>query len=206
MLRVPVELQPARGPAARSVELTHLPEERVMGESEYVVLVNERNRRIGVAEKLHAHREGLLHRAFSVFLVDADRRLLLHRRASQKYHSGGLWANSCCGHPRPFEPARKAASRRLYEELRTGTSLRKGFDARYRVRFGNGLFEDEIVHVFFGRYAGDCDPDPAEVSDVELCRLEGLSARKDLAYWLQHYLREHSRDIERCIEEVVRSC
>ena len=110
-----------------------------MSHAEQVIVVNERNERIGTAEKLQVHRSGVLHRAVSVFLVDDRRRILLQRRSPTKYHSGGLWANSCCGHPRPFEPALKAAHRRLREELGTHSSIKLGFKARYQANLNNGL-------------------------------------------------------------------
>jgi isopentenyl-diphosphate delta-isomerase len=174
-----------------------------MDAPEHVILVNERNERVGTAEKLEAHRFGLLHRAFSVFLVDDKTRILLQRRHAQKYHSGDLWANSCCGHPRPAEATLRAAQRRVFEELGTSSPLRLGFRARYRVDLDNGLVENEIVYVFFGRYNGECAPNPAEVSGTELCSLSGLSGRSDLASWLNHYIQEHPTELARCIEEVA---
>ena len=84
---------------------------------ENVILVTADNTAIGQAKKLDAHRRGLLHRAFSVFLFDTDGKWVLQKRAEHKYHSGGLWANACCGHPRPGEDIKDAAERRLYEEI-----------------------------------------------------------------------------------------
>ncbi len=176
-----------------------------MSHLEEVILVNERDERVGTAEKLQAHQSGALHRAFSVFLVDQRGRILLQRRSALKYHSGGLWANSCCGHPRPFEPTRKAAHRRLFEELGTRSALMVGFRARYRAELDSDLVENEIVHVFFGRYSGQCNPNCAEVSGTEFCDVSELGARNDLAYWLKHYMNEHAREIARCIDEVARA-
>src|SRR6266542_2930166 len=118
--------------------------------AEHLILVDERNRAIGSAEKWSVHHQGLLHRAFSVFLVDARGRLLLQRRSRAKYHSAGLWANSCCGHPRPGERTLAGARRRLREELGATAELRFGFRARYRTELPNGLIENEIVYVYFG--------------------------------------------------------
>src|SRR5688500_12367402 len=99
---------------------------------EHLILIDERNHAIGRAEKWDVHARGLLHRAFSIFLVDDAGRVLLQQRSRQKYHSAGLWANSCCGHPRPGERTHAAAKRRLHEELGATTALRYGFRARYR--------------------------------------------------------------------------
>ena len=176
---------------------------------EHVILVNHRDERVGTSEKVQAHERGLLHRAFSVFLVDDERRILLQRRSRQKYHSGGLWANSCCGHPRPHEPTVRAAHRRLFEELGTHSALQFGFRARYRASVSDGLVENEIVYVFFGRYSGHCDLNPAEVSETQWCAVPDLvselGSRVDLAYWLKHYMSEHREEIVRCIDDVARA-
>src|SRR5690349_14443430 len=97
--------------------------------AENLILVDERNRAIGREEKWAVHKQGRLHRAFSIFLVDARGRLLLQRRSRAKYHSAGQWANSCCGHPRPGERTLAAARRRLREELGAGAALQFGFRA-----------------------------------------------------------------------------
>ncbi len=131
--------------------------------NEYVILVDERDREVGTEEKLEAHRLGLLHRAISVFLFHPDGRLLLQQRHPDKYHSGGLWSNTCCSHPHPGEDTTEAASRRLREEMGIDCSLRPAFSFVYRVRFSDTLFEHEYDHVFTGRYAGDPQPDPQEI-------------------------------------------
>jgi isopentenyl-diphosphate delta-isomerase len=176
---------------------------------EHVILVNDRDERVGTAEKLEAHELGLLHRAFSVFLVDDKRRILLQRRSELKYHSGGLWANSCCGHPRPNESTLRAAHRRLFEELGTRSALGLGFKARYRASVSDTLVENEIVHVFFGRYSGHCDLNPAEVSDTQWCALPALMSelgfRRDLACWLKHYMNDHAEAVATCVEGVARA-
>lgn len=166
--------------------------------SEQLIVVDERDRAIGRAEKLVVHAQGRLHRAFSIFLVDARGRLLLQRRSRAKYHSAGLWANSCCGHPRPGERTLAAARRRLGEELGATASLRFGFKARYRTALPNGLVENEIVHVCFGLAPADAALalNPAEVATVTYLTLPAL--RRDIArrprryaYWLRHYLKNH---------------
>jgi isopentenyl-diphosphate delta-isomerase len=131
---------------------------------ELVVLVDERDRAIGTARKLDAHRAGALHRAFSVFVFDGRGRLLLQRRALAKYHSGGLWTNTCCGHPRPDESLLGAARRRLAEEMGIACDLRAAGAFTYRARLGD-LEEHEYDHVLVGRFDGDPRPAATEVAD-----------------------------------------
>ena len=118
---------------------------------EQLILVDEFNRAIGSAGKTMIHRTGLLHRAFSIFIVDDRARILLQQRNPNKYHSGGLWANSCCGHPRPGERTVAAACRRLEEELGVTSALSFGFFARYNSELDHGMQENELVYVYFGR-------------------------------------------------------
>jgi len=132
---------------------------------EEVILVNEYDMPLGAMEKLEAHRKALLHRAFSVFIFNGKGEMLLQQRASQKYHSAGLWTNACCSHPRPGEDTREAAIRRLKEELGFTTGLEKIFDFTYRSEFENGLTEFEFDHVFVGRYDKGVFPNKEEVSD-----------------------------------------
>lgn len=176
---------------------------------EYLILVDARNRAVGRAEKWAVHREGLRHRAFSIFLVDERGRLLLQRRSRAKYHSAGLWANSCCGHPRPGERTLAAARRRLGEELGATASLRYCFRAVYRTALPNGLTENEIVHVYFGASPAALAPNPDEVGAVAHLTLDELladTARRPrrYAYWLRHYLHNHRAAIRRAIAAVRR--
>ncbi len=164
--------------------------------SEQLILVDARNRAVGQAGKARVHREGLRHRAFSIFLVDGQGRLLLQRRSRLKYHSAGLWANSCCGHPRPGETTLQAARRRLGEELGAVAPLRYAFRAQYRTALANGLIEHEIVYVYFGPAPARLSPDPAEVSalrQMSLARLHDDIRRhpRRYAYWLRYYLKNH---------------
>ena len=123
---------------------------------ENVILVDEKDNQVGLMPKLEAHQKGLLHRAFSVFIFNSDYKLLLQKRASSKYHSGGLWTNTCCSHPRDGEDVIDAANRRLNEEMGIKTSLRKVFDFIYTAELDNNLIENEFDHVFYGVY--DIDP------------------------------------------------
>ncbi len=132
---------------------------------EYVILVDEKDGEIGTMEKMAAHSSGSLHRAISIFVFNQQRELLIHRRASGKYHSAGLWTNTCCSHPRPGEKSEDAAKRRLREEMGFTCDLRFSFSILYNARLENGLIEHEFDHVFTGSWDGIPDPDPAEVSD-----------------------------------------
>jgi len=114
-------------------------------------------------EKMEAHEKALLHRAFSVFVFNQKGELLLQQRALRKYHSGGLWTNTCCSHPRPNEDTLAAAHRRLQEEMGFDTELTKAFDFTYKADFSNGLSEHEFDHVFIGTYEGLIEPNFDEV-------------------------------------------
>src|ERR1700732_3402287 len=147
------------------------------GSDEPLILVDESNRALGAAPKQSIHLQGLLHRAFSIFMVDDRGRILLQRRNPKKYHSGGLWANSCCGHPRPGERTITAARRRLNEELGVTSALSFGFFARYRTELDNDMHENELVYVYFGRLTSQPRPDPAEVADVAHLSCDEISRR-----------------------------
>ena len=151
---------------------------------ERVILVDEDDRAIGAAGKLEAHREGRLHRAFSIFVLDGRGQLLLQRRARSKYHSGGLWTNTCCGHPRPGEETEAAAHRRLREEMGFDCPLRPVFHFVYEAELDDGLREHELDHVFVGRYDSDPAPDPEEAEA-----------------WRWTSLEEVARDVERHPDE-----
>ncbi|MEY4938911.1 MAG: isopentenyl-diphosphate delta-isomerase, type 1 [Verrucomicrobiota bacterium] len=176
---------------------------------ENLIVVNSRNRAVGVAEKQAAHASGLLHRAFSIFLIDDRGRVLLQRRHAKKYHSGGLWSNACCGHPRPGEKTRVAASRRLGEELGVRPPLQFVFRTRYATTFANGLQENEIVYLYFGSAPARLAPDPAEVSATHCISLPAL--RKDIrarpqcySYWLRFYVERHYPELRAAINAVRR--
>ena len=115
-----------------------------------VILVDERDSAIGTMEKMEAHEKGLLHRAFSVFLFNDNGEMLLQRRALEKYHSPGLWTNTCCSHPMQNEPVEMAANRRLMEEMGMQCTLTKAFDFIYRAELENNMIEHEFDHVFIG--------------------------------------------------------
>jgi len=131
-----------------------------------VILVDEQDNPIGSCEKLEAHRKGLLHRAFSVFIFNSQGEMLLQQRAVDKYHSGGLWTNACCSHPAEGEETVNAAHRRLQEEMGFDTRIEKIFDFVYKASFENGLIEYEFDHVFAGEYNGSIEFNKAEVMDI----------------------------------------
>ncbi len=145
-----------------------------MDHADDLILVDPDDREIGRGEKMDVHRRGLLHRAFSVFLFDGDR-LLIQQRAAGKYHCAGLWANTCCSHPRAGQTLREAVSRRLAEECGiTGVPVREAGRFVYRAVFANGLTEYEVDHVFVGEYAGAFSPDPDEIADLRYVPLPEL--------------------------------
>ena len=132
---------------------------------ENVILVNDQDEEIGQLEKLSAHKQGLLHRAFSIFIFNSNQELLLHKRADGKYHSPGLWTNTCCSHPRPGEKTIDAANRRLMEEMGMHCDLKHAFSFTYRAELDQGLTEHEFDHVFIGVSNDSPKPNPEEVSD-----------------------------------------
>src|SRR4030042_2652109 len=108
---------------------------------EQVVLLDENNNKIGIGEKMKVHEQGKLHMAFSIFIFNNKRELMLQKRSKNKYHSGGLWSNTCCSHPRPGENIEAAAHRRLREEMGFDCELEKVFSFSYKVKLGS-LFEN----------------------------------------------------------------
>jgi len=118
---------------------------------EEVILVDKNNNVIGFMEKMEAHKKGLLHRAFSIFLFNSKHQLLLQRRALNKYHSAGLWTNTCCSHPRKDESFVVAANRRLKEEMGLTCKLNYAFEFIYKAKLDRNLTEHELDHVFLGK-------------------------------------------------------
>jgi isopentenyl-diphosphate Delta-isomerase len=147
---------------------------------EEVILVNERDEVIGRAEKLDAHEKGMLHRAFSVFLFNNNNELLLQQRALHKYHSPGLWTNTCCSHPRPNESIVDSATRRCREEMGVEVvSLNNAFSFLYKVEFENGLIEHEFDHVLIGKHNADPIVNSNEVAHFKWISIDQL--KEDIA-------------------------
>lgn len=132
-----------------------------------VILVDENDTQIGTMGKQEAHVKGVLHRAISVFIFDQEGRLLLQQRALSKYHTPGLWANTCCSHPAPGEETHHAAHRRLAEEMGMEADLQFAFSFKYRAPFENGLTEHEWDHVFIGWSEDKPRPVETEVHDFK---------------------------------------
>lgn len=143
-------------------------------ETTNVILVNAGDDETGSMEKMQAHKQGLLHRAFSIFIFNPKGEMLLQQRATSKYHSGGLWTNACCSHPLPGEDTAAAAQRRLMEELGFETTLDKIFDFVYKADMGNGLTEHEFDHVFAGKYDGPVFFNKEEVMDCCYKKMEEI--------------------------------
>ncbi|MCA6503311.1 MAG: isopentenyl-diphosphate Delta-isomerase [Pseudanabaena sp.] len=157
---------------------------------EKIILVDTSDRQIGTAEKLQAHRDGLLHRAFSIFVLNSQDQLLLQKRAKHKYHSGGLWTNTCCSHPRDEEPNLIAAHRRLQEEMGFDCELQELFSFVYRAELDHNLIEYEFDHVFVGYSDREPVLNPEEAEDWKWIDLAVLQAdiRKHpetYTYWLR---------------------
>lgn len=149
-----------------------------MQESEtLLVAVDSHDRETGLVDKITAHREGILHRAFSIFVFDDGGRLLLQRRATGKYHSGGLWSNTCCSHPRAGESLLDAAHRRLREEMGFDCPLEAVFGFVYRAALDGGLVEHEFDHVIVGRFQGAPAPDAREVEEWQWQDVPAVQSR-----------------------------
>ncbi len=153
-----------------------------------VILVDNQDNPIGQMEKLEAHQKGLLHRAFSVFILNSKGEMLLQKRASGKYHSPNLWTNACCSHPLPGEQALQAAQRRLTEEMGFSCELKEIDAFIYKTEFDNGLIEHEFDHVLLGQYEGDISPNPDEVSEYKWLSISELNSllsasTKEFTFW-----------------------
>lgn len=164
---------------------------------ELVILVDTNDSPIGQMEKLEAHQKGELHRAFSIFIFNTKGELLLQQRALGKYHSGGLWTNTCCSHPRPGEDNLAAANRRLKEEMGMKANLTPAFSFTYRAEFESGLIEHEYDHVFFGK--SDLLPviNKEEVEQYKYINLDTL--KQELLLYPDHY----TPWLKICLEKVI---
>ena len=143
-----------------------------------VILVDKKNRKIGVEEKIKAHKEGKLHRAFSIFIFNSKGELLIQQRAKTKYHSGGLWSNTVCSHPKPNETYQQAVHRRLKEEMGFDCKLKKLFCFIYNIGFHNSLIENEYDCVFIGKFNGKPRLNLKEVMNYKWISVRNL--KKDI--------------------------
>ena len=144
--------------------------------TEQIILVDKEDQQVGTGEKIDVHKKGLLHRAFSVWVFNSKRELMLQQRAKTKYHSGGLWTNTCCGHPRPGESVLTAAKRRLNEEMGFECDLAKMFDYIYKVPLDKGMNEHEFLHVYKGVFNGIPRPNPEEADSWKWVSVEEVRA------------------------------
>lgn len=161
-----------------------------MSEKEMILLVDENDNEVGYGEKHEVHKKGIFHRAFSIFIFNSQKQLLMQKRESNKYHSPGLWTNTCCSHQRQNELLSEAIHRRLKEEMGFDCQLKEVFTFSYRVEFKPGLIENEFDHVFVGYYEGEITPEPSEVEDYKWMSLEEI--KKDMeqnpdkyTYWFK---------------------
>lgn len=143
---------------------------------ENVILVNENDEQIGLMPKLEAHQKAVLHRAFSVFILNKKGEMMLQQRAANKYHSPLLWTNTCCSHQREGESNIEAGKRRLFEEMGFVCDLKEAFSFIYKAPFDNGLTEHELDHVMVGAYEGDPQINKEEVNAFKWMTLEDVKA------------------------------
>ena len=143
-------------------------------EEEKVILVNEKNEQIGLMPKMEAHEKAVLHRAFSVFIFNDEKKLMLQQRALDKYHSPGLWTNTCCSHQRDGETNIEAGKRRLMEEMGFVTELENSISFIYKAPFANGLTEHEYDHVLLGTYNDEPNINTEEVASWKWMSLEDV--------------------------------
>lgn len=165
---------------------------------EEVILVDQNDKEIGTEEKIKAHKEATLHRAFSIFVFNPKGELLLQKRAKSKYHSAGLWTNTCCSHPRPGEPLEEAAHRKLKQEMGFDTELKEMFSFIYKAEFANGLTEHEFDHVFIGKWDGEPTINPEEVGKWKWVNVQDL--QKDMKEHPDNHTEWFKISLERVLE------
>lgn len=166
---------------------------------EYVVLVNSEDSVLGLMEKQQAHINGLLHRAFSVFLFNDQGEMLLQKRAAEKYHSPNQWTNAVCSHPRDGESYLEGAKRRVKEELGIETELSEKFNFIYKADVGSGLWEHELDYVFTGTYNADFNLNKNEVEEVRYISMKDLDQEiseypEQFTEWFKIILEEYKHN------------
>jgi len=165
---------------------------------EEVILVNSKDEEIGSQEKLEAHKHGSLHRAISVILFNSRGEMLLQKRASSKYHSGGLWTNACCSHPRPNETSQEAAKRRLEEEMGIKAYPEFAYKFIYQTALDNELVEHEYDHVFIVTSDEEPKLDTKEASDYKYMKIDELKSEiknnpEDYTVWFKIIIENYDR-------------
>jgi len=174
---------------------------------EQVILVDAKDQPIGTMEKLQAHQQGKLHRCFSILIFNQAGEILLQQRAFGKYHTPGLWTNTCCSHQRPNEETLIAAHRRLVEEMGFDCVLHEVYEFVYKVPFENGLWEHEFDHVLIGRYDGKVSPNPEEVNAYRWVSMNELKQNmkdnpRHYTPWFHIILDEHYDRINAKIKKI----
>ena len=173
---------------------------------DFVVLVNENDEKIGLMPKMEAHEKGLLHRAFSVFIFNRNKELMLQKRSLKKYHSPGLWTNTCCSHQRDGESNINAGMRRLKEEMGFSSELREINSFIYKVKFDNGLIEHEFDYILVGEYENDVEPNSQEVDDWKWIDLDEINDDiktnpEEYTEWFKIIMDNHYNDLKNFLNE-----
>jgi isopentenyl-diphosphate delta-isomerase len=169
---------------------------------EQVILVDEKGNYKGLEEKIEAHRLGLLHKAFSIIIVNDKREMLLQKRGTSKYHFGGLWSNACCSHHHPQETTEQSLKRKLKQELGIETQLEYLFTFIYKVKdTASNLFEHEYDEVYIGKYNGEIPFNKEEMDEVRWVSMEALRNEIELqpekfSYWFKEIMKEFTNMIE----------
>jgi isopentenyl-diphosphate delta-isomerase len=172
---------------------------------EFVILVDKDDRELGLMKKMEAHQKGVLHRAFSVFVFNPNKELMLQQRAFGKYHSPGLWTNTCCSHPRKGESVEQAAHRRLMEEMGFDCELKKAFHFTYKADVGQGLTEHEFDHVLIAITDTQPEIDPLEVNNwryitIENLKLEIKESPDQFTVWFKIALEEVEQRVDNLLK------
>lgn len=162
-----------------------------MENTQNILLVDKDDKELGYGEKLQVHKDGLLHRAFSIFIFNTEGQFLMQKRYSGKYHSPGLWSNTCCSHQRQGESLVQAAHSRLKYEMGFDTELKEAFSFIYKTEFENELIEHELDHVFLGTYDGPVSPEPSEVEGYQWISVKNLMDEmkrnpQQFTYWFKN--------------------
>ncbi|MDP3057119.1 MAG: isopentenyl-diphosphate Delta-isomerase [bacterium] len=175
---------------------------------EKIILVDKNDKEIGLGEKLKVHQEGKLHRAFSIFIFNSKGELMLQQRARSKYHSGGLWTNTCCSHPGSGERFEEAVHRRLQEEMGFDCEMKEIFSFIYKAKLDHGLWEHEFDHVFIGRFDGEPRINPEEADDWKWINFDEL--KKDISensgnytVWFKIAVDKNGEDIAKAIGSFI---
>jgi len=173
---------------------------------EHIIAVDKFDKEIGSIEKMEAHYKGILHRAFSILVFNSNNQLLLQKRSKEKYHSPGLWTNTCCSHPRYGENLQDAIYRRLKEEMGFTCELKEVFSFVYKVELEDNLFENEYDHVFIGRYDGEIVANEDEVDsfkwvDINDAKANIVNKPELYTYWFKYLFNRAENELYKYIKE-----